>query len=216
VISFCLTSSGVARIISGGASTSLLAASRPLNAAFSMPMAYRGRSLGGSPQAVTPGLVQQQVLTPATREPTMPNYAKLFAEAVTDSVRDYFRAHPELMVPGYWLIRRRKRAPQIPARTYLCDHEPGDEENKLDRWPLPILAGEIAGDVADPLDIFGARERVPLKPRPPLKTVEQEYAYRVQDMRHARIYRPDDPLAQPHRAVDLTRIPPISPPGTAK
>ncbi len=143
----------------------------------------------------------------------LPNYGRLFRAAVTDSVRDYYREHHELLVEGFWLIRLRKLAPQIPARTYLCNHEPGAPDNILDRWPLPFLAGEIAGDVADPLDIFGARDREPLKPRPPLKTVEQEYAFLVEDMRHARLYRPEDPLAQPRRAVDLTRIPPIPPPG---
>ncbi len=143
----------------------------------------------------------------------LPNYGRLFREAVTESVRDYYREHHELLVPGHWLIRLRKMAPQIPARTYWCDHEPGNPENKRDRWPLRFLAGEIAGDVADPLDIFGARDRVPLKPRQPLKTPEQEYSYRCARMRHAKKYEPEDPLAQPYRAIDLTKIPPIPPPG---
>jgi hypothetical protein len=158
---------------------------------------------------------------PATRESSMPedhpayrlpNYGRLFRQAVAESVRDYYREHRELLIEGYWLLRLRKRAPWIPARTYWTHSEPGNADNLLDRWPLPFLAGEIAGDVADPLDIFGAGERTPLTPRGGL-TIEQEYRYRVADMRHAKHYRPEDPLANPRRAVDLTRIPPIPPPG---
>jgi hypothetical protein len=140
-----------------------------------------------------------------TRNPG-PNYARLFAEAVTDSVRDYYREHRELLVPGYWAIKLRTGGPPVPARTYECDHEPGNPENKLDRWPLPFIAGEIAGDVADPLDIFAARSRAPLRPRGGL-TIEQEYRYQVADIRHARQWRRDDPIANPTHRVRLSRLP---------
>ncbi len=124
----------------------------------------------------------------------LPNYGRLFREAVRDSVRDYYHQHRELLVAGFWLIKFNKRGVQIPARTYWTHAEPGNPDNPLDRWPLPFLAGEIAGAVADPLDIFGARERGPLTPQGGL-TVEQEYRYRCECMRHARLYRPEDPLA---------------------
>jgi hypothetical protein len=135
-----------------------------------------------------------------------PNYARLFAEAIAENIRDYYSEHRELLVPGHWVIKLRKHAPLIPARTFWCDHEPGNPENKLDRWPLPFIAGEIAGDIADPLDIFGARDRAPLEPRGGL-TIEQEYAYRVADIRHARRWRPDHPIANPTRRVVLSRMP---------
>ena len=135
-----------------------------------------------------------------------PNYARLFAEAVEDSVRDYLCAHRELLVPGYWAIKLRKRGPPVPARTMMIDHEPGNPENKLDRWPLPYLAGEIAGAVADPLDIFAAPLRWPLQPRGGL-TVEREYAFQVADIRHARQWRKEDPIANPRRRVRLGRMP---------
>jgi hypothetical protein len=133
-----------------------------------------------------------------------PNYAQLFAEAIEDSVRDYYREHRELQVPGYWTIKLRKRGPPVPARTFWCDHEPGNPENKVDQ---PFLAGEIAGDVVDPLDVFAAPVRDELKPRGVLKTPEQEYAYRVADIRHARQWRKDEPIANPRRRVRLSRMP---------
>jgi hypothetical protein len=132
-----------------------------------------------------------------------PNYARLFAEAIEDSVRDYYLEHRELLVPGYWAIKLRKRGPPVPARTFFCDHEPGNPENKLE---VSFLAGEIAGDVADPLDIFAAPVRAELEPRGGL-TQPQEYAYRVADIRHARQWRKDDPLANPRRRVRLNRMP---------
>ena len=142
----------------------------------------------------------------------LPYYSRLFAAAVSENVRDYYAENRHLLIAGYWLIAKRKRLPLIPARSYWTDTEPGDPDNPRDRWPPLILAGEIAGEVADPLDIFCARERHPLMPRGGL-TIAAEYAYRVADMRHARLYRPEDPIAQPRRAVDLTRIQPIPPPG---
>ena len=59
-----------------------------------------------------------------TRNPG-PNYARLFAEAVNDAVRDYLCEHRELLVPGYWAIKLRTGGPPVPARSFWCDHEPG-------------------------------------------------------------------------------------------
>jgi hypothetical protein len=132
-----------------------------------------------------------------------PNYARLFAEAVEDSVRDYYLEHREAWVPGYWTIKWHRRGPPIPARTFWCDHEPGDKENKLDQ---PFLAGEIAGNVVDPLDIIANRDRAPLQPRGGL-TVEREYAFQVADIRHARQWRPHEPIANPRHRVRLSRLP---------
>lgn len=195
-----------------GASTSLLAGSRPEVAVFFMPEARLGHcSHGGSPQAVTPGLVQQQVLAPATREPgladrdhpayRMPKFSRLFAEAVSDSIRDYYHQNRHLLTAGYWLIARSKRHPFIPARTYWTNAEPGNAENLLDRWPLPLLAGEIGGEVADPLDIFGVRMRREIEPRAGL-TIEEEYSFLTADFRHAKLYRPDDPISKPDRRIN--------------
>jgi hypothetical protein len=145
-----------------------------------------------------------------------PAFGRLFREAVAENVRDYIRMNEAtLLVPGYWLIRRRKKSPLIPAWSYWTDAEPGNPENKLDRWPLPFIAGEIGGELADPLDIFCARDRIELVPQRGL-TVEQEYAFRCADLKHAKRHRPEDPLANPERAVNLARIPPILPPGVTE
>lgn len=144
-----------------------------------------------------------------TRKPARsrgPNYARLFAEAVEDATHDYLCANRQLLVPGYWSIKLRTHGPPIAARTYWCDHEPGNPANKLDRWPLPFIAGEIAGDVADPLDIIGARWRESLRPRGGLTQV-QEYAYQVARIRHARVWHPDEPIANPRHRVRLSRLP---------
>jgi hypothetical protein len=147
-----------------------------------------------------------------------PNYARLFAEAVDQSIRDYASDNPQemhrLAEQGYWLIQLGKNFPPIPARVWWCDHEPGNPENKLDT--PPYLAAEIAGEPVDPLDVYAAVERRPIDKRPLVPkeglSVEQEYAYRVADLQHAQRWRPDDPLANPRRRVNLTRIAPIEPP----
>lgn len=140
----------------------------------------------------------------------MPNFAQLFREAVKDSIRDYYALHRHLMIEGYWLIRLRKGAPLVPARTYLTNAEPGNPENILDRFPLPYLAGEIMGEVADPLDIFAAPERRPLRPliiKGVHLSIAEHYGFLVADAQHAAQYRKDDPLAQPLKKVDLTKSP---------
>lgn len=143
----------------------------------------------------------------------MPNYAQLFREAVEDAKRDYILEHPEIMIPGFWLIRLHKRAPLIPARTYLTSAEPGNPENILDRWPLPILAGEIIGEVVDPADIFAAPERQPIEElaSPVRLSIEAHYNYLVADAKHAARSpsRRHEPIANPRRVIDLTRMKPL-------
>lgn len=140
------------------------------------------------------------------------SYARLFSEAVAESVRDDLAAHPERMVPGYWQIRLHRNGPWVPARTYWCDHEPGVPDNKLDRWPLPYLAGELIGDPADPVDILAARWRRPLVAWVGL-TITQEYAFQVELCRHAAEYESAarEPLAQPRRAANLRSMKAIEP-----
>jgi hypothetical protein len=140
-----------------------------------------------------------------------PKFGKLFSEAVNQSVRDYYHLHRDLLVPGHWQVRLRKRAPLVPCRTYLTDCEPGTD-NLLDRWPLPFLAGEILGEVCDPEDIFACPERRPIRPLVTSSctlTIEQTYAYMVADARHAAEHRPWDPLSKPMRRVDLTKADPL-------
>jgi len=136
--------------------------------------------------------------------PNGPNYAALFRAAVKDSVRDYYALHREKLTSGFWLIRHNKRSPLVPARTFWTTADPYFPWNELDRWPLPYLAGEICGQIADPLDIFGAPWRTPLGPKHDL-TVEERYQYLCADAAHAKVWRRDEPEARPRQRVDLSR-----------
>lgn len=141
------------------------------------------------------------------------SYARLFSEAVAESVRDDVRDnHPELLVPGFWQIRLRKGGPWVPARTFWCDHEPGEPDNKLDRWPLPYLAGEIIGEPADALDIIGSRWRRELTAEAGLTDL-QEYLYQVALCRHAADYEAAarEPLAAPRSRPNLLTIKAVEP-----
>lgn len=127
--------------------------------------------------------------------------ARLFAEAVRDSVRDYARDNPRTISIGYFVGKLRRGAPDVPAMIDCIDHEPGNPANVLDTGA--ILVAEIGGEVADPLDVMALRERRPI--------TATEYRWRVADLEHAKNWRADDPLAQPTRKVDLGTLKPQGP-----
>jgi hypothetical protein len=104
-------------------------------------------------------------------------------------------SHP---TPGYWRIRLRKGAPEV----VCCIREV--EEPEEDVWwdGNPCLAAYI-------LDAPAAMERVWLWHGPAI--TEAEYRYQCALVAYCREHEPNDPLAQPHRAVDLTRLAPIGP-----
>jgi len=101
--------------------------------------------------------------------------------------------------PGFWLVRAVKGGPLVPARIYWCDHEPGEPDNKLDRWPLPFLAAELAGKVADVERVWTMRG-IPIS--------EDEYRYRVADQAWARAHAPEEPVAQPYLPIDPLAVKP--------
>jgi hypothetical protein len=138
-----------------------------------------------------------------------PNFGRLFGEAVRESIIDHYPR--DRIEAGYFLIRLGRGRPLVPARIYWRDHEPGNEENKLDRWPLPALAGEIIGRYCDPVEVWTGRDREPLQP-PAGYTVERWYQYLVDDASWAKEHAPETPIAKPWRKVDYTAIPPIAPP----
>jgi hypothetical protein len=146
------------------------------------------------------------------------NFRRLFAEAIQDSIRDYYQqpAHRALIEPGFYSIRLGRGRALVAARIWWCNHEPGVPENTLDRWPIPFLAGEILGEWCDPAMIWVGRDRCPLVPTFPLTTVEQEYAYQCGLSAWAKDYARDEPIARPRRPVDLTALPPIPPPSNKR
>jgi hypothetical protein len=129
-----------------------------------------------------------------------PAYGRLFREAVRESVADYAQQE-RLMRPGYWQIRLVKRGPILPARVWLCDHEPDNPENKLDTGPY--FVAEIGGKPGDPLDVFTASYRKEI-------TEEAQHQFELDDLLYARKWSPREAKAQhPYRRVKLTEIAPV-------
>ena len=86
-------------------------------------------------------------------------------------------------------------------------------ENILDRWPLPLLIGEIIGEECDPAVIFACPERRPIERMlrdEMILTPEQHYRYLVAVAQHAALYlKGRDPLATPLQRANLRRLPPL-------
>ena len=128
------------------------------------------------------------------------NFRRLFAEAVTDAVRDH-ASQERTMRAGHYLICLGKGRPWVAARiTGPLDHEPGDPDNQLDRSPLCLpLVADILGEECDPLDVWCAWRRE--------ETTEAEYAFRCADATYARQYAPQEPQVRPQRKVDMLQSP---------
>jgi len=133
----------------------------------------------------------------------MPN----FGQMIGDSARD-IAAGQELIVPGFWQIRLRRGRPWIPAKTFWTASEPGNPGNVRDRWPPLVIAAEILGEFASPLEVFGAPERRPLQPlitSDARLSITQHYRYLVALGRYKMQHEGWDPRA----LVDLTRVAPL-------
>ncbi len=96
---------------------------------------------------------------------------------------------------GAWLAARIHR-------TCHCTPNGGDESaphawrDTCDRYPH--LDAEIDGRPADVDRVWTSGEDID----------KAEYAYLIADREHARLYRPESPEANPHRAVDFSTLPP--------
>ena len=53
--------------------------------------------------------------------------------------------------PGFWLVRCCRFCPEVAARIFVCDYEPGFPEHKIDR---PYLQGQIGLDLVEPERIW--------------------------------------------------------------
>ena len=129
------------------------------------------------------------------------NFRRLFAEAIRDSIVDNFDR--SLIQPGYFLIRLGRQRPLVAARIYERPPDDGDTP-----------AGEILGEPCDPVLVWTGRDRRPLTLPDDGRawTIEGYYRYLCADADHARAWRPEEPIANPRRRVDLTKLPPIGPP----
>lgn len=99
---------------------------------------------------------------------------------------------------GYWLIRRVKGGPWIPARIWFERHpehsapEPWENgENRI----LGVFA-EVNGKPASPMSVWHTRGR-PIDAR--------EYGFLLQDIEWVEAYAPHDPKANPDKRVDLSQ-----------
>ena len=131
----------------------------------------------------------------------MTNYSRLFAEAVAEAILDDLGERPERLVEGYWQIRLHRRGPWVPARTYWTHCEPGNSENPLDRWPLPILAGELMGVPIDASTILAARWRRQMPVPTERMTIDQEYRFQVAASQWSLDYEAD-----PKKPVNLLKV----------
>jgi uncharacterized caspase-like protein len=53
--------------------------------------------------------------------------------------------------PGFWMVRCCRHCPEVAARIFLADHEPGLPENKIDQ---PYWQGQLGLDLVDPARIW--------------------------------------------------------------
>lgn len=140
-----------------------------------------------------------------------------------------------MIPPAYYLLRVRRDGPLVPARFWLCDHDPADPANKLDRGRLsPYPRAEIAGREVEPevlLDRIGIWARrgdrilLPFEvvaaladptqqtPRPEghwahaTLIPKAEYDYRLAHIEWLRRHRPADPRVHPNRPLKPSELP---------
>lgn len=118
--------------------------------------------------------------------------------------------------PGYFMLRVRRDGPLVPARIWLCDHDPDFPDNKLDRGRLSVYPrAEIAGREVDPDRLFdrlmGRADWRPAHPTSHWKYAEPitagEYQYRVAHLEWTRAHRPADPRGYASDPVKPAELP---------
>ena len=108
--------------------------------------------------------------------------------------------------PGWWIVRRGPGYPETPAMLARIEHEPGNPDNRLDRWPPWIWIAEMAGRPCDPYDVVLCREKRPIG--------EAEYRYQRALCAWAQEWDARDPRLRPYRkTTNLANLPPIRPEG---
>jgi hypothetical protein len=115
-----------------------------------------------------------------------PDYGWKFTDRV-DTLRE------GTLREGFWLVRYHMRAPAVPAMIALCNHEPGEPENILDRPPYFVAA--IAGKDVDPFNVLACKDHQPI--------TEAEYRFRVDEAAWIRDHAPHEPIAKPRRSTDF-------------
>lgn len=78
-----------------------------------------------------------------------------FRVVAAEAIREQARA-TQVPQPGHWMIRCCRLCPEVAARIWFCDHEPGFPENKVDQ---PYLQGQIGLELVDPIEIWTSPKR---------------------------------------------------------
>lgn len=97
--------------------------------------------------------------------------------------------------PGRWMIRCCRRCPEVAARIWLCDHEPGMPSNRVDQ---PYLQGQIGVDLVPPEDVWHRRGR---------NISAAEFDFQIATLKWLSGNRPTDPRINYRRPVDPSAIP---------
>ena len=99
---------------------------------------------------------------------------------------------------GWWMIRLGRGKPEVPAciQYERTTFEPGEPDNLMDR--SAILTARVSGEIVPWERVWHSNGR---------RISHSEYLYQLADAAHAREHRPDDPKANPHKAIDLLTVP---------
>lgn len=124
------------------------------------------------------------------------------------------------MKPGdaaHFILRGVRHGPLVPARIWLCDHDPADAENKLDRGNLSVYPrAEIDGKDVDPDWLQRDRLMSPTDWRPAYAVghwkyaqpiSEAEYRYQIAHRDWRRQARPSDPTLDARARIEPAQLP---------
>jgi hypothetical protein len=84
----------------------------------------------------------------------------------------------------------------LPARIWLCDHEPGTPENKVDQ---PYLQGQIGLDLVPPIEVWHRRGLIEI--------TAAEFEHQIEWLKWAERNAPNDPRFTYRKPVTLAAIP---------
>jgi hypothetical protein len=107
----------------------------------------------------------------------------------------------------YFLLRRVRFGPLVPARLMEIAHEPGEPSNPRDRWPATIVCADIAGEVVPPEELtdrfFWSKHH--WKWAEPVD--EATYRYHFERLRRAETADPQNPVLRSRKRVDPAAVP---------
>lgn len=97
--------------------------------------------------------------------------------------------------PGLWMIRCCRHCPEVAARIWICDHEPGLPANKVDQ---PYLQAQIGIDLVPPENVWLRRGR---------EISHTEYDFQIATLKWLSRNRPTDPRIHYREPVAISAIP---------